>query len=108
MFCLAILTRNIDQKVMYQFVLIWLPFRRILTSMTGWCKNIMSTEQKKSDFRPEEHGVGLVERTVVRLYPTPHVFLYVLFYFLPQEHSKVHIKRAQRANALFYVACMQT
>ena len=25
----------------------------------------MSTEQKKSDFRPEEHGVGLVERTTV-------------------------------------------
>ncbi|XP_015776184.1 PREDICTED: exocyst complex component 5-like [Acropora digitifera] len=36
---------------------------RILTSMSGWCKNILSTEQKKSDFRPEEHGVGLVERT---------------------------------------------
>ena len=33
--------------------------------MTGWIKNIMSTEQKKSDFRPEEHGVGLVERTMV-------------------------------------------
>ena len=33
--------------------------------MSGWCKNIMSTEQKKSDFRPEEHGVGLVERTTV-------------------------------------------
>lgn len=37
---------------------------RVLTSMTGWIKNIMSTEQKKSDFRPEEHGVGLVERTM--------------------------------------------
>ncbi|KAJ7390525.1 Exocyst complex component 5 [Desmophyllum pertusum] len=37
---------------------------RILNSMTGWIKNIMSTEQKKSDFRPEEHGVGLVERTM--------------------------------------------
>lgn len=36
---------------------------RILTSMTGWCKNIMSTEQKKSDFRPEEHELGLVQRT---------------------------------------------
>lgn len=36
---------------------------RILTSMSGWIKNILSTEQKKSDFRPEEHGVGLVERT---------------------------------------------
>ena len=33
--------------------------------MTGWIKNILSTEQKKSDFRPEEHGVGLVERTMV-------------------------------------------
>lgn len=36
--------------------------------MTGWIKNIMSTEQKKSDFRPEEHGVGLVERTMVMVY----------------------------------------
>lgn len=36
---------------------------RILASMSGWIKNILSTEQKKSDFRPEEHGVGLVERT---------------------------------------------
>lgn len=36
---------------------------RILMSMSGWCKNILSTEQKKSDFRPEEHGIGLVERT---------------------------------------------
>ena len=34
--------------------------------MSGWCKNILSTEQKKSDFRPEEHGVGRVERTTVR------------------------------------------
>ena len=33
--------------------------------MSGWIKNILSTEQKKSDFRPEEHGVGLVERTTV-------------------------------------------
>ena len=33
--------------------------------MSGWIKNILSTEQKKSDFRPEEHGVGLVERTMV-------------------------------------------
>lgn len=36
--------------------------------MTGWIKNIMSTEQKKSDFRPEEHGVGLVERTMVMFF----------------------------------------
>ena len=33
--------------------------------MTGWIRNILSTEQKKSDFRPEEHEVGLVERTMV-------------------------------------------
>ena len=38
---------------------------RILTSMAGWCKNILSAEQKKSDFRPEEHELGLVQRTVV-------------------------------------------
>jgi len=44
---------------------LWILLGRILTSMTGWIKNIMSTEQKKSDFRPEEHGVGLVERTMV-------------------------------------------
>ena len=38
---------------------------RILTSMAGWCKSILSAEQKKSDFRPEEHELGLVQRTVV-------------------------------------------
>ena len=38
---------------------------RILTSMAGWCKNILAAEQKKSDFRPEEHELGLVQRTVV-------------------------------------------
>ena len=32
----------------------------------------MSTEQKKSDFRPEEHGVGLVERTTVGIIPLNH------------------------------------
>lgn len=37
---------------------------RILTSMAGWCKSILSAEQKKSDFRPEEHELGLVQRTV--------------------------------------------
>ena len=48
-----------------QLPIIPLCFCRILTSMSGWIKNILSTEQKKSDFRPEEHGVGLVERTTV-------------------------------------------
>ncbi|KAK2552863.1 Exocyst complex component 5 [Acropora cervicornis] len=33
----------------------------ILTSMSGWCKNILSTEQKKSDFRPEEHGLSFIQ-----------------------------------------------
>lgn len=33
--------------------------------MAGWCKSILSAEQKKSDFRPEEHELGLVQRTVV-------------------------------------------
>ena len=33
--------------------------------MAGWCKSILSAEQKKSDFKPEEHELGLVQRTVV-------------------------------------------
>lgn len=45
--------------------ILFLYLFRILTSMAGWCKSILSAEQKKSDFRPEEHELGLVQRTVV-------------------------------------------
>lgn len=34
---------------------------RLLTAIVGWVRHILVTEQKKTDFKPESDGVGIME-----------------------------------------------
>ena len=53
-----------------------LLFIRILASYAGYVKHVLTSEQKKSDFRPSEGGdADLFSCTQVRLKSDPHLQL---------------------------------